>query len=141
MRHQPIEQILAAATLLEPRPRLTRRERLMRWAEVLKREDWRLLQPLRFMEFYAPAERGRLRGDQTPLAPAFADPALRADGLGGDRLSDAQAYFELSDREAHFLLCDCHWRGHMTGRAAARRVRAVANPNAINRIWMEMTAG
>lgn len=138
MRHQPIDQLLANATPVEAPSRLSRRERLLRWAELLKREDWRLLQPLKFMEFYAPAERARLRGDQTPLALAFADPVLREDGLKGDRLGQVQAYFRLSEREAHFLLCDCHWRGQMTGRTAARRVRAVANANWFNRLWMEL---
>lgn len=141
MRHQPLEQILAHATVLEAPRRLSRRERLLRWAELLRREDWKLLQPLRFVEFYAPSERGRLRGEQTPLAIAFADPVLREDGLSGDRLGDIEAYFGLSEREAHFLLCDCHWHGQMTGRAAAKRVRAVASTNPISRLWFELRAG
>ena len=138
MRYQPLEQILDRAAVLDAPPPLSRRQRLLRWAEVLKRADRRLLQPLKFVEFYAPAERARLRGDQTPLALAFSDPVLRAAGLRGDTLGHAQAFFGLSDHEAHFLLCDCHWHGRMTGGAASRRVRAVANPNLINRLWMEL---
>lgn len=140
MRHQPIEQILVNATALDARPSLSRRERLLRWAELLKQQDRRLLQPLKFVEFYAPPERRRLRGDQTPLAVAYADPTLRAAGLAGDTLGHAQAFFGLSDDEAHFLVCDCHWHGRMTGGAVSRRVRAVANPNFINRLWIELRA-
>ena len=136
MRHQSLEQILSQARVVEAGPTLSRHERLLRWAQVLQAAEARLLQPLRFVEFYAPAARARLRGEQTPLALAFADPVLRGAGLSGDTLGEAQAFFGLDDDETHFLLCDCHWRGRMTGGRAARRVRAVANPHLLNRLWM-----
>jgi hypothetical protein len=138
MRHQPIEQILDTALPLHAAPVMSRRERLLRWADILKATDQQVLQPLKFVEFYAPSERRRLRADQSPLDLAFADPTLRAAGLHGDSLGEAQAFFGLSDEESHFLLCDCHWRGQMTGAAAAKRIRAVANPNPINRLWMSL---
>ena len=136
MRHQPLEQILSQASVVEAAPTLSRRERLLRWAEVLQAAEARLLQPLRFVEFYAPAARARLRGEQTPLTLAFADPVLRSAGLAGDTLGQAQAFFGLSDDDTHFLLCDCRWHGRMTGGRVARRVRAVANPNVLNLLWM-----
>jgi hypothetical protein len=140
MRHQPIEQLLDTAIPLQAFPVMSRKERLLRWAEILKGVDQRVLQPLKFVEFYAPTERRRLRADQSPLDLAFADPTLRAAGLRGDSLGEAQAFFGLSDHEAHFLLCDCHWRGQMTGAAAAKRIRAVASPNPLNRLWMALQA-
>jgi hypothetical protein len=138
MRHIPLEDILNQAAALEASPILSRRERLNRWAEVLGRNSRRLLQPLKFIEFYAPAERGKLRAEQSPIALAYADPVLRAAGLAGDTLGDAQRFFGLTDQEAHFLLCDCHWKGRMTGGAAASRVKAVANPNLLNRMRMRL---
>jgi len=140
MRHQPIEQFLDTALPLQAAPVMSRKERLLRWAEILKAVDQRVLQPLKFVEFYAPRERRRLRADQSPLDLACADPVLRAAGLRGDTLGEAQAFFGLSDQESHFLLCDCHWRGRMTGAAAAKRIRAVANPNPFNRLWMHLQA-
>jgi len=140
MQYQSLEQMLDQAIPLEAPPTLSRRERLLRWAEVLKREDRRVLHALKFVEFYAPAQQARLRGDQTPIAVAFADPVLRAAGLRGDSLGDARDFFGLSGPESHFLLCDCHWKGRMTGGAAARRVRAIANPNPLNRLWMALRA-
>ena len=140
MRHQPLEQILDQATPLEAPLSLSRRERLLRWAQALRAEDRRVMHALKFVEFYAPEARARLRAEQTPIAVAYADPVLRAAGLMGDTFGDAQSFFGLSDKEAHFLLCDCHWNGRMTGGGAARRVRAVANPNPINRLWMELRA-
>lgn len=138
MRHQPLEQILSQASVVEARPTLSRRERLLRWAKVLQGAEARLLQPLRYVEFYAPPARARLRGEQTPLALAFADPVLRGAGLSGDTLGEAQTFFGLTDDDTHFLLCDCHWHGRMTGGRAARRVRAVANPHVLNRLWMAL---
>jgi hypothetical protein len=136
MRHQPLEEILAQAAVIETAPTLSRRARLARWAVVLKRADQRLLEPLRFVEFYAPAARARLRGEQTPITLAYADPVLRDAGLAGDSLGDAQTFFGLTDDETHFIVCDCRWHGRMTGSRAARRVRAVANPHVFNRLWM-----
>lgn len=141
MKHQPLDQVRTQASVDEAKTTLSRRERLLRWAEALRREEGRLLQPLRFVEFYAPKERARLRGEQTPLTVAFADPVLRAAGLSGDTLGEAEAFFELSQDEAHFLLCDCFWNGQMTGGAAAKRVRAVANPHPFNRLWMSVQRG
>ena len=51
---------------------------------------------------------------------------LREEGLAGDRLGDAMAFFELSDRQAHRLFCDCHYSGSMTGAGLALRLRMLA---------------
>jgi len=107
---------------------MTRQQRLRRWADVLKREGARPLEALRWVEFYAEPERRQLRRDRSPIAFALSDPVLRAEGLTGDTLGDAQLFFGLSDDEAHKLLCDCHFQGRLTGRSAARRVRSLAQP-------------
>lgn len=114
---------------------MTRAERLKRWAELLQAEGRRPLIPLRWVEFYTQAERPRLRQDGSPIALAYADPLLRAQGLAGDTLGDAQAFFGLSEDEAHELLCDCHFHGRMTGRSAAGRVRALAGDGLLSRLW------
>jgi hypothetical protein len=126
MQYQRLDQVRAHAAVAEARPSMTREQRLRRWADVLKRMGSRPLEALRWVEFYAEPERRRLRRDGSPIALAFADPVLRADGLAGDTLGDAQVYFGLSDDEAHQLLCDCHYQGTLTGRSAARRVRSLA---------------
>jgi hypothetical protein len=128
MQYQRLDQVRAHAEVAEARPPTTRKQRLRRWAELLTRVGSRPLEPLRWVEFYAEPERRRLRREGSPIALAFADPVLRAGGLAGDTLGDAQAFFGLSDDEAHQLLCDCHYQGTLTGRTAARRVRALARP-------------
>lgn len=134
MRHHPLAEVQTRARVQEAEPALTRRQRLQRWAELLLREDERPLRPLSFVEFYAPAERRRLRTDHSPLAVAYADPVLRNAGLDGDSLGHGQDFFGLSDRDTHYLLCDCHWHGRMTGKAAGKRVRLLANGDLISRL-------
>jgi hypothetical protein len=135
MEYQRLDQVRAHAVVAEARPPMTREQRLRRWADLLKRVGPRPLEALRWVEFYAEPERRRLRRDGSPIALAFSDPVLRADGLGGDTLGDAQAFFDLSDEEAHQLLCDCHYQGALTGRTAARRVRALARSGMFSRIF------
>jgi hypothetical protein len=136
MRYQRLDQVRAYSAVTELHPPMTRQQRLKRWAEVLKREGVRPLEALRWVEFYAEPERRQLRRERSPIALAFADPVLRAEGLTGDTLGEAQRFFELSDDEAHRLLCDCHFQGRMTGRSVGRRVRALAQPNFLSRFFL-----
>lgn len=105
---------------------LSRAERLERWATVLERLGDRPLRALMRVEFLPPDERRSLRDSDTPLTVAHRDPVLRADGLAGDRFGDAVAYFGLKEHEAHYLVCDCHYRGSMTATGVAARVRTIA---------------
>ena len=136
MRHQRIADIGAEAALtLLKAPTLSRRERLERWAELLEREPHRRLKALSRVEFVAERDRALMRDDDTPISVAFADPALRAAGLEGDTLGDAQRFFELSSPEAHELLCDCHYWGRMDGATVAGRVRAAIRPPPARRLF------
>lgn len=138
MKHQPIHDIDALADIAQVEaPTLSRRERLQRWADLLSQEPDRRLKALSRVEFYTEAERALLRGENTPISVAAADPVLREAGLHGDTLGDAQGFFELSDAEAHMLLCDCHIVGQMDGKGVAQRVRALAaSRSGFSRLWM-----
>ena len=57
----------------------------------------------------------------TPLTIAYCDPVLRAQGLSSDQLGHAMSFFELRPAEAHFLLCDCHEVGAVSGQMLAER--------------------
>jgi hypothetical protein len=139
MRHQRIEDVGASAALVEVRsPRLSRRERLERWAELLERDPGRRLKALWRVEYVEAERRALLRGDDSPIAVAFADPVLRDDGLEGDTLGDAERFFELSAGEAHYLLCDCHYMGRMDGATVARRVRGAAAPSTTQRVFRDL---
>lgn len=131
MQHQDLDRIRGVKSL-DPvfgrTPKMSRAERLNRWADLLDSQAGRPLRALEDVEYVTPAVRRDLRKEDSPLAVAFADPVLRADGLAGDRLGDAMDYFGLSERQAHWLLCDCHYGGRMTASEVAARVRDEARP-------------
>jgi hypothetical protein len=99
----------------------TRRRRLERFAALLEggREPVRLFTT---MECYPRRERLALRQAGSPLAVAYRDPQLRREGLGGDRVGDAIAFFKLSLAEVHALLCDRYGAFSLTGEPLAQRV-------------------
>jgi hypothetical protein len=66
------------------------------------------------------------RADDSPLTVAFQDPALRAEGLRGDRVGDALDFFELSEGDVHHLVCFCHYGQPVSAGAVAARVRVMA---------------
>ena len=127
MKHQNIDELGAVAEIVpfKTATKLSRRSRLERWAEILDEHPGKL-NALTRIEYLARAERPEARADNSPLEVAFKDPVLRWDGLAGDRLGDAMAFFELSDRHAHRLFCDCHYSGSMTGAGLAARLRRIA---------------
>ncbi|HEX2134861.1 MAG TPA: hypothetical protein VHG30_03005 [Microvirga sp.] len=107
---------------------LTRRERLERWAECLAADPKRRLKSLGEIEFTPRSRRASLRADNSPLTVAFEDPVLRSAGLGSDQLGEAIAFFELSEGQAHRLLCSCMNGWSMEAGSTARKVRRLANP-------------
>lgn len=127
MEHRPVEELRIVADVHPPL--LSHRERLERWAECLASEPARRLKSLGEIEFTPRQERPALRADNSPLTVAFEDPALRAAGLDSDRLGDAMAFFGLSERQAHRLLCSCMNGWSMEAGKTAERVRRLADPN------------
>jgi hypothetical protein len=140
MEHKTFDQLRRVADIhAAERRSLSRRERLERWAEVLEREPSRRLRSLGEIEFKTKDERQVMRADGSPLTVAFQDPVLRAEGLASDRLGDAVAFFELSEGQAHRLLCSCMNGWSMLAGTTARRVRSIANPNVPLRVAVGLT--
>ena len=126
MKHQRIDELGAVAEIVPFQTRkMSRRERLERWAVLLDRNPGKL-NALTRIEYLTLAERLEARADNSPLEIAYGDPVLRDDGLASDRLGDAMAFFDLSEHDAHRLFCDCHYAGSMTGAGLAKRLRRVA---------------
>jgi hypothetical protein len=128
MKHQSPEQLREAAAVVAAHPitTMTRRERLSRWADLLDQHGGPI-EALYRIEYLPEAERRAYQGgDTTPIALAYRDPVMRADGLAGSTLGDAMDYFEMSDEDAHRLLCDCHYMGSLTGHNLAARLRRYA---------------
>ncbi len=129
MEHKTLDKVRDVAGILpnwlSPRP-LSRSERLELWAETLEREGGRRLNTLFEIEYAPRAERAALRAEDSLLTVAFNDPRLRAEGLAGDTVGDAVAFFGISERELHDILCFCHHGATMAADAAAVHIRAAA---------------
>jgi hypothetical protein len=117
--------------------RAQRRERLERLARLLEEHNGPV-QMLTQIEYLRRAERLLLRRDGSPLTIAYRDPVFRAQGLAGDRLGDAMAFFALDDREAHHLFCDCHYRTGVSSQVIATQVRAVAQRPTMGEVWQKV---
>ncbi len=141
MEKIPLDRLASTARVLDARALpMTRPERLARWRELLLAEGDRILRPLTHLEDRAPDDRAQCRADGSPLAIAFADPLLRAAGLFGDTVGRGEAFFGLSARESHYVLCDCHYLGSMGAGRVARRIHAVAQTNPVAKAWCMMMA-
>ena len=126
MKYQSPEQLREAAVVTSVPVAMSRRERIDRWADLLE-EHSGPMEALYRIEYLPDADRRAYQGgDETPLAIAYRDPVLRADGLAGPTLGEAMDYFEMSDNDAHRLLCDCHYMGSLTGANLAIRLRRFA---------------
>jgi hypothetical protein len=136
VKHEHLDDLKSKAevVLSKTQIKMSRRERIERWATLLENHQGRLLPFLR-TEYLSYDARKALRADGSPLALAFSDPVLRSDGLTGDTLGEGIAYFGLSEQKAHRLLCDCHYSGTMTGREVASRLRSAAKPSLAERVW------
>jgi hypothetical protein len=129
MEYKSVEQIrdLADVRVSEKQP-MTRRQRLERWAELLERDPERRLRSLGEIELKAPSERPLMRAPDSPITVAFEDPVLRAEGLAGDRLGDAMTFFEISEDDAHRLMCSCMNGWSMASGKVGKSVHRIANP-------------
>jgi hypothetical protein len=128
MEYRQRDKLRAAEILpnwLSARP-MSKAERLRCWAAALDREGDRQLNTLFQLEYLPPASRVRLRADDSLLSVAFADPRLRAEGLAGDTMGDALAFFRVSERELHDIVCFCHHGPMITAKSAAAQIRNAA---------------
>ena len=143
MEYRTIREIKGVATVRRLHAtRMSRRERLQRWAAVLESNPTQPIKPLMRVEFLPRPERLLARREDSPLTIAYRDPVLREEGLAGDSLGDAMGFFELSDHEAHYLVCDCHYHGGMTMTPAgvATRARAIADRVTLREMWARVRA-
>lgn len=129
MEHKTLEKLRDVAVILPNRlnqRQLSKFERLQCWAEALDREGGRQLSTLFQIEYARPADRSKLRADDSLLSVAYGDPRLRAEGLAGDTVGDATSFFGLSERELHDITCFCHYGPTIAADTAAAQIRATA---------------
>ena len=134
MEHRPLSELSSVADLkiheeVKAPVVLSKRERLDRWIELLDKSPDRELKTLDEIEWKPKAERRALRADGSALTIAYADPVLRTAGLLSDRFGDAVDFFQISEHDAHIVLCSCHGGASMRAEEAARRVRGIRSPS------------
>ena len=128
MKHQTVAELTHIADVQPTKTVMSRCDRLERWAECLEREPQRRLRSLEGIEYGPEAQRRAARENNSPLSVAFADPVLREEGLKGDKLGDALDFFEMSQNEAHRVLCSCMHGHTMQAGDVALRVRGIMAP-------------
>jgi len=106
--------------------RMSKQQRLGRWADLLERQANRILTSLIEVEYLPPQERAEMQVGNSALSVAFEDPVLRAEGLKSDKFGDAVNFFELSEEEAHWVVCYCHHGRQVDARTVAGVVRDLA---------------
>ncbi len=141
MEYKSVEQLARVATVdaeTQTAPAMTQMQRLQRWAELLERHPGRRLNTFFQTEYQRPEMRDAMRAGESPISVAFADPTLRAAGLGDDTYGEAKRFFDLSDHQLHHVLCYCHYGATMSADTAARAVRGVvagmARPGFVERV-------
>ena len=135
MEYKTIDEI-ARVSEATPDVALTRTERLERWAAALERLGKAQVSTLWRTEYAAPELRASLRSENSPLSVAFGDPFLRVAGLKDDSYAEAKRFFELTDRQLHWVVCECHFGHSMSAIEAARRVRSLTLPRAPMAQWL-----
>jgi hypothetical protein len=132
-RPDPLEMEVMAEPVA--RVAMTRAERIERWATLLDEHDGRIV-PLPGIEYMREEERRQVSGPNYPMTVAFADPVFRALGLQSEKLGDALNFFEISDDEAHHLMCECVSTGEMiAGRLHRYAKTGVAGFGHIHSMW------
>lgn len=129
MEHKTLKQLERLGAVWRgtaPGRAMSKSARLGRWAEALDRQRGRRLRSLYRVELVTAHEREDIRADDSPLTVAFEDPVLRAEGLGSDRLGEATRFFGLTDEEAHYIVCYCHYGACVSPDVVAARVRGTA---------------
>ncbi len=136
MQHRSLDDLQRIAdTMSADSAAMPRRQRLERWASVLEQNPARPVALFRQVEYLSYSKRCGIRVDNSPLMLAFGDPVLEHAGLQSDLLGEGERFFGLSERQAHYLLCDCHYQGTATAGQIAARVRAVARQRTLGERW------
>jgi hypothetical protein len=105
---------------------LSRREKLLRWAELV-RQHMNSTRLLHGLEYYPAAQlRAEIHPDAgTAFNIAFADSVFKSVGLNGPAtVQSAMHFFELSQDELHEFTCDCG--GHISNERMAHRITTIA---------------
>jgi hypothetical protein len=131
MEHHALDVLRQKATVLDaPLALSSKKARLLRWADLLEHEADAKAGLVHGFEFgyqrIVILKHEWCRDRCSPFHVAFADPTLRAEGFVSGTYEEAIRFFRLTNREVHYLLCDCHYVAGATFGKVARRVQRLA---------------
>lgn len=130
MEAKTLAELQQVATVTPVTPPLSRRQKLLLWADALDAEyRFSVLLGMWRLERMSEQDVRTYRvGLKTPYWVALKHPALRAAGLKEAVLpttvGECMDFFELTKADLHRIDCECH--GNMRGYAVATRIRKVA---------------
>jgi hypothetical protein len=123
-----VKQATPVADAVLATPVMTRREKLLRWAQIIRNTP-ASMHLYHGLEYQTPAFLDTMEitaGQNTAFALAAQDPILTDAGLPktGGSIGDTMRFFELSQAELHEFSCDCG--GSITNEAMADRLEKIA---------------
>lgn len=124
MKHIEVKELLYAVPV--PPAKMTRQEKLLRWAKLVREANspLYLYSNLEYMTMSQLHAFTVVAGHNTAFSVAIADPEFKAQGLENHSLAGVLKFFELTTHEAHAFSCDCG--GHIDNVTQARRIEALA---------------
>jgi hypothetical protein len=125
MLYKTIEEVRTEAEVFDP-TRMSKREKLERWAVALEAKGEARLKTLTNVEYALPTHRAPMREDNSPLSIAASDPVLRAAGLKDDTYGEAMRFFDLGHGAMHKVVCRCHLGSYVGADRMAQRIRRMA---------------
>jgi hypothetical protein len=131
MQHRTLDQLKRIASIDVARPHgrsrhkpMAQRDRLERWAYLLRQRPNRSLYSLPGTEYQPADRRDAMRRLGSPISIAFGDPILRDAGLRDDTYGEAKRFFGLSDSQLHNIVCFCRSGDRISAASATYGVRA-----------------
>jgi hypothetical protein len=124
MKHIDIQEIIDAVPL---RPVMSRRDKLLRWAQLVDRchSDLALYHGIEYMRPYDLNNIRPYATTRSAFTIAITDPTFQAMGLTlSSSLIDTMRFFELSQDQLHGFSCDCG--GYIDNHEQARRIAHLA---------------
>lgn len=124
MRHETLDTDTAIAI---PAP-MTRREKLLRWAMLIRTCKYPQLRLFHLLEKYSDEEMRMVvaPGCDFAFSLALGDAVLLDAGLpSASTLQQHKEFFELTQQELHAFSCDCG--GAISNETMAQRIEAIAN--------------
>lgn len=108
---------------VETLPVMTRREKLLRFAQVVRNAGGGFV-IYSNLEYQSDVVLAQYSHPCSAFAAAVRDPVLNAAGLKGDSVLDAKRFFELSTEQLHEFSCDCG--GAISNEQMADRIEYLA---------------